>query len=163
MFAGDLHFSRFSMRALACLLTAAAGVLAGCSSPSGSESASSPGEEASSQTVPSSTLDDWLTAVCRPGTYINGTVGILRNADGTATCKSLIGDSPVMMGQYSSAFSLQNDIAVHKGSDYATILMESGSTQLFLAYGSRVSRPNPLQPLTQFGFEVGSVPFQYDR
>jgi len=58
-----------------------------------------------------------------------------------------------MIGQYSSSFSLKNDVALFRGSSYATLEMDDGSTCLYLSIGSRSA--SALEPLLQFGFQVG--------
>lgn len=150
----------YLMRMLVCVLAATVPVLVGCSSTEKSSSSGSGG--ATTQSVPASNLDDWLREVCKPGTYQNGGARVLRNSDAGGTCLSLVSDGPrpIMMGQYSSDFSLENDVAIMKGADYATLQTDNGFTQLFLSLGgsSASGKANVFQSLAKYGFTIGSVP-----
>jgi hypothetical protein len=102
-----------------------------------------------------SSLDDWDRAVCRPGTYINGT-GLLRNAVAQANCMSP-NNVPISIGKYTSSFSLENDVALFRGASYATIATEDGATVAFLAPIAGGRSEAALTPLTQFGFQIQKV------
>lgn len=105
--------------------------------------------------VPFSKSDDWERAVCRPGTFFNGSRG-LPNSTGSASCMALNDQVPILIGTYTSSFALENDMAIYKGRTYATIETQSGSTCVFLAMmpGGGAA----LSPLEQFGFEMHQSP-----
>lgn len=129
------------------------------SGPSHTEAGSERAPSINSDSVRSPGLDEWLAAVCKPGTYRGGVSGVLRNADGNGTCLSRTGGTPILGGQYASDFLMRNDMALYKGANYATGTMESGNLQLFLAPGGAFRNlPNDLAPLAQYGFTLGSVP-----
>ena len=119
-----------------------------------SQSSNQSGPQTEMPSIPPSTQDDWEAAVCKPGTFHNGG-GHLPNADGSGFCLSLSG-APVMIGQYSSSFSLKNDIALFRGSSYATIDTDGGGAVLFLSISPR--SVSALEPLRQYGFQVGTNP-----
>jgi hypothetical protein len=103
-----------------------------------------------------STLDDWEAAVCKPGTLSNSGNN-LRNADASGSCMSLNG-GPIMIGQYTSSFGLQSDMAIFRGASYATIPTNDGRTCVFVAPFPGAKSASALEPLTQFGFQINSVP-----
>jgi len=121
------------------------------------------GDQATPSAPAPSSSDDWERAVCRPGTFFQGTHStlggsILHNATGSAHC---IGQSyvEILIGQYSSDFALENDVAPMKGCSYATITANSGETWVFIGYLAQGERSaSALSPLTQFGFEMQTVP-----
>lgn len=108
--------------------------------------------------LPPSTSDDWERAVCRPGTFANG-AGHLRNADSQAQCLSLNG-LPIAIGKYTSSFALENDVALFRGTTYATVTTTDGGTWAVIPMttggGSRAQ--SAVEPLRQFGFEMQTVP-----
>ena len=111
----------------------------------------SAGSKPSSSTA--STLDDWKSAVCRPGTYFNGG-GHLHNADGgSASCQSINGVI-ILIGQYTSSFDWRNDVAIFRGAAYASITDTNG-TCVFVAPLPGSRSVAALEPLRQFGFEIG--------
>jgi hypothetical protein len=113
-------------------------------------------DSAGSKTATStaSGLDDWKTAVCRPGTYFNGR-GHLRNADGgSASCQSLNGVI-ILIGQYTSDFDWRNDVAIFRGASYASVADTNG-TCVFVAPMPGSRSANALEPLRRFGFEIST-------
>lgn len=100
----------------------------------------------------SGSLDDWVAAVCRPGTYSNHG-GDLQNADASGFCMSRT-NMPIMIGQYSSSFSAKSDAAMIPGSSFAMLPQDDGRICLFLAVSARSG--TVLQPLAQFGAKFGS-------
>jgi hypothetical protein len=100
-----------------------------------------------------SSSDDWYAAVCRPGTFHNGS-GHLHNADhGTASCLSPSG-GPILMGEYSSAYMARNDAAFFSMGSSASLVADSGVTVLFIAPADYTG--TALQPLAQYGFTITS-------
>jgi hypothetical protein len=126
------------------------------------------GADDSSTTAPdvatASTLDDWERAICLPGTFQDGAAaGFLPNATGTARCFSQGSRRvPLLIGQYSASFALENDMAAMRAV-YATTTAANGETVVFLAYaisddaGVQAAR-SALSPLTQFGFQIQGKP-----
>jgi len=115
------------------------------------------GSKDSAGSMPSSStasnLDDWKSAVCRPGTYFNGG-GHLHNADGgSASCQSINGVI-ILIGQYTSSFDWRNDVAIFRGAAYASITDTNG-TCVFVAPLPGSRSVAALEPLRQFGFEIG--------
>ena len=101
-----------------------------------------------------SNLDDWLSAVCKPGTYRNGN-NRLPNAQAGGTCMSLgTNGMPIFMGQYSSKFGMESDIAIFRMRSYAALQTDSGAFQVFIALGPGSS---VLQPLAEYGFDLGTA------
>jgi hypothetical protein len=99
----------------------------------------------------STLLEDWIPAVCVPGTFFQGG-DLLPNADGQAFCKSLRNDS-IVMGQYNSEFEAKNDLNIFRNAEYATIAGSGGRIQVFISPAAR----NVLTPLQTFGSSVGVV------
>ncbi len=117
----------------------------------------------STASMPPSTLDNWEAAVCRPGTLSPGTEStlggrLLPNADGSMHCFSR-NNTTIMIGQYPAAanFALQSDVAMFKGAHYAT-LPDTGGICVFVAPLPGAASATALEPLTQFGFQINSVP-----
>ncbi len=111
------------------------------------------GDNSSAVVGPQSTLDDWLAAVCKPGTY-DSSGNHLQNADVSGWCLSRFDNGPIMIGLYTSKFGLKNDVSLFRGSTSATLNQIDGRICLFLAVRSATA----LQPLTQFGFQLDSSP-----
>ncbi len=121
-------------------------------SPRQSPEAIPPGDYGTDPSPRASTLDDWLSAVCKPGTFRDGN-NRLPNAQAGGTCTSLSANGmPIFMGQYSSKFGMESDIAIFRMRSYATLLTDSGRYQVFIALGRESSA---LQPLVQYGFGLG--------
>ena len=114
------------------------------------------GDKDSARSTPSSStassLDDWKSAVCQPGTYFNGG-GHLRNADGgSASCQSING-VVVLIGQYTSNFDWRNDVAIFRGASYAFI-SDTDGTCVFVSPTPGARGASALEPLRQFGFQI---------
>jgi hypothetical protein len=105
--------------------------------------------------APPSTSDDWKASVCRLGT-IRDFNGSLKNATGLAACNSPQG-VPISIGQYTSSFVLENDIAFWKGFHYATITADDGATWVFLAISEGSQASAALTPLEKYGFQLQTV------
>jgi len=104
-----------------------------------------------------STLDDWLSAVCKPGSYRNGS-NQLPNAELGATCLSRGANGmSILIGQYWSKFGMESDIAIFRMSSFAALQTEGGFYQVFIAPGGRSSQSSALQPLAQYGFTLGTA------
>jgi hypothetical protein len=65
---------------------------------------------------------------------------------------------PIMIGQYTPSFGLQSDVAMFKGASYATIAANDGRTCVFVAPLAGARSASALEPLTQFGFQINTVP-----
>lgn len=101
-----------------------------------------------------STLDDWLSAVCKPGSYRNGN-NRLPNAQAGGTCISLGANGmPILIGQYESKFGMDSDIAMFRMRSYAAAQTDGGLYQVFIALGRGLVA---LQPLSQYGFVLGTA------
>jgi hypothetical protein len=105
---------------------------------------------AATRTPQASSLDDWLNAMCKPGSFFNGG-HVLHNADGgSASCVSLKGN-PILIGQYSSEYMARNDAAILHSGCSAIMATDSGY-ELFVAPVDRSGKS--LEPLSRFGFTV---------
>jgi hypothetical protein len=99
-----------------------------------------------------STQDDWLAAVCKPGTFHNGGRKLLANADGQASCSSgLYNGQPIGLGQYSDEYMARNDVAMLRAAS-AIARTDSGDWEVFIALGDPSGRV--LQPLADLGFTI---------
>lgn len=104
-------------------------------------------ERTGSSTRQSFLYNDWLPALCRPGTFYDGEA--LHNAAASGTCYSR-GGMPILIGQYDSEFRARNDLAMYISGEYALDTTNDGRVILFIS----PSQTNVLQPLEQFGFEI---------
>jgi hypothetical protein len=102
--------------------------------------------------------DDLLQAVCKPGSWANGT-GHLRNADGQGQCQALHGTRTyglLAIGQYSSSYEANNDAQfLHNlvsKAPYALGTDPGGTTWLVIPLIG--GDDSTLEPLTQFGFQI---------
>jgi hypothetical protein len=113
------------------------------------------GQPASSGTGYSGSLfDDWIPAVCQPGTYFDSSNALLPNATADATCKSARGN-PILMGQFTEEFTAKNAVAMFRGAEYAVAAPATGGVvQVFLSPTAK----NALAPLRSFGFVIMTVP-----
>jgi hypothetical protein len=91
-------------------------------------------------------MDDWLAAMCRPGTF-NDRLHVFRNATAGGDCLARDG-GPIFMGKWDSNYLMQNDVVLYRNHYYASGITE----QTVIAFVA--GRPGALQPLTQFGFTV---------
>lgn len=107
------------------------------------------GDSVASTTAQSSTIEDWLSATCKKGTYVDGKGGIvLPGAVTSGYCSGLSG-TVVYVGSYTSNFLLEND-AARSSSKYATAIDDSGTTWAFFS----VRGVQDLAPLQHFGFVI---------
>jgi hypothetical protein len=101
-----------------------------------------------------SLYDDWIPAVCQPGTYFDSSNALLPNATADATCKSARGN-PILMGQFTEEFTAKNAVAMFRGAEYAVAAPATGGVvQVFLSPTAK----NALAPLRSFGFVINTVP-----
>jgi hypothetical protein len=140
---------------LVLLVFLAVAVAVGVSVNSGSGNHSHRASSSGASALPSTT-DDWERAVCRPGTFFDGR-GHLPNAVAQAECVSQK-NVPIMIGQYTSSFALENDVAILKRASYASTVDPTGETTVFIAPVPGERSASALSPLTQFGFQVETVP-----
>jgi hypothetical protein len=99
-------------------------------------------------------MDDWLTAVCQPGHFHNGTN--FQSAVGGGACPTPEidrGHDVVFFLQYNSRYLLVNDLKMHALRYYAVGVRDDGT---IIAFAARFS-PNALKPLTEFGFVIEPV------
>jgi len=90
------------------------------------------GDSAGSTTAKSSTIEDWLSATCKKGTYVDGKGGIvLPGAVTSGYCTGMKG-TPVYVGSYTFNFLLENDVA-RFSPRYATAAENSGTTWAFFS------------------------------
>lgn len=121
----------------------------GGDSTAGSESRSSGSSESGSSG--SSLFDDWIPAVCQPGTYSDSR-SVLRSADASALCRPLGGGGgAILIGQYSEQFKVRNDLVLFKRAEYATMSTSDGRICMFIAPGA----PGHLDALGAYGFDIG--------
>jgi len=97
-------------------------------------------------------FEDLLAAVCRIGTWHDGT-GVLRDADASGNCISAQGGVPILVGQSQSDFTLRNIAARFHGASYAiTPPSTSGGRALFLS--PVPNSVDALAPLREFGMLI---------
>lgn len=124
----------------------------------GPDGRSGANESPSGQSVTRSySRDDLLAAVCKVGTWQNGS-GYLRNADGQGQCMASHADTPLFIGQYTSSFEATNDVNVLTDRSYAIGTNEQGTTWVVLAVWTGSQVEPALEPLVQFGFQIGQSP-----
>ncbi|MFF1555675.1 hypothetical protein ACFVX3_32130 [Rhodococcus erythropolis] len=104
-----------------------------------------------------SSMDDWLGAICAPGTY-SASSNVLKNSDTRPmSCRAPIrnGRAPVIaIGTYSSDFLLKEDMLASKYGPLAKLELTDGTMVIF-ALTSGASAPEAvLGPLRNFGFDV---------
>lgn len=93
---------------------------------------------------------DWISSVCRRGTYHLSGGNKLPNATSSSWCQSSQGGTGISFFTYSSTFLMKNDLHFGAGS-YATLTDSSGMVWLVRSFAAKSS---VLAPLTQFGFDV---------
>lgn len=127
------------------VVVALAGVLMSTSSNAGGGSSST-----------QSSSDDWLAAVCKPGTFADGHA--LPGATGGGLCLPRQGNNgPIYAMTYASAFKANNDLVMATpGSAYAH-RTDGDTTWIFVAFGNK-GDASAVQPLTQYGFEIDVAP-----
>lgn len=106
----------------------------------------------------SGSFDDWLAALCKPGTYFDANSGgahFFANAIGHAVCQSN-DRTEIMIGKWDDSFKMNNDIALYRSGRayYSSCHQSSGIVFAFVTAGSDAAA---LQPLQQFGFTVQPV------
>lgn len=98
---------------------------------------------------------DWLAAVCRPGTFVNGR-GKLANATGGGVCRSTDNSAALLFDQYESdsEFLLHNDVAMFQAAAVARITGQDGSLYVFVTLDATQQKGMAaLEPLDRFGFQ----------
>lgn len=96
--------------------------------------------------------EDWLSVVCKPGTFNDGQ-SIFANATGGASCGGTnSGGALVVLIQYDSKFKLTNDLSQFPSYFCTGSFADSGSSEVFVA-----QRATDLEPLARYGF-VSVVP-----
>jgi hypothetical protein len=128
--------------ALAALPVAA---LIGCTSTHTASSAGA-GQATPSTGLITGALADWLSAICRTGSFNDG-LHVFRNATAGGNCQARNG-GPIFMGRWGSNYLMQNDVVLYRNDYYASCVNGQRVTD-FVA-----GRPSALQPLTQFGFTI---------
>jgi hypothetical protein len=152
----------------ASLLGASAVLLSACGTSGNDSSAGTSGVPSSSTTVPGSglsgTADDWLSAVCKIGTYkygepYAGVAGLLN----TASCQPVVPpeQGPVTVLQFSSDFMLRNFLvgsvkSVQRYYGFYTTGPGADSAWLF-AIAPQKDKAY-LAPLEKFGFKIVQPP-----
>ncbi|MCV7419317.1 zinc ribbon domain-containing protein [Mycobacterium yunnanensis] len=124
----------------------------------------SPGDGSTATTPasrPAGSSQDWVSATCKPGTFVNGH-SALGHATDRAVCLSPSG-VVISMGQYTSNLRLQNDLAQvstgYPNTDYADKTEPDGTEWVFLATTlSHDIATGALAPLEQYGFTIRPVP-----
>jgi len=146
------HRREFSVHTATAAVAVAIAVLAtsacGGSTKTSTSGGGAPGAEGSGSSAGSisGTSDDWLSAVCTPGRFVDGAP--MSGATGGGSCEASNGGGFVFITQWDSDFKMRN--AMQKmGQCYASIVYDSGSIDTF---STRPATANALSPLTQFGF-----------
>ncbi len=99
----------------------------------------------------SGTFDDWLAAVCKPGSYQKGE-NIFANANAGSHCVAADGrGGMVLIGEWDSNYLMTNDLTALHVKNFAS-WTDGQSTNAFVPYGSDTGAE--LDPLTPFGFTV---------
>ena len=108
--------------------------------------------DASAESV-TGTEDDWLSAVCRPGSPIsNNAPPVMQTmgATGGAQCMSRqVGGALVLFSQWDSNFKMRNAMEYMRQC-YASVILDGVFIETFSVVATVGS--NPLAPLGQFGF-----------
>lgn len=111
---------------------------------------------ATSSTVKTSTVNDWIRAVCVDGNYYDGDGGLERS-NGSAMCLTAPdrnGNPQIVFGSYSSSSGLEYDISIRPGVPYAKFENDRGETWVFFLLGGTERTPTRLEPLEDFGFRI---------
>lgn len=103
----------------------------------------------------SGSRDDWLAAVCKMGSFRNG-AGTFRFSNATAqgSCTANFGSRPILIGEWDSDYLMRNDIASMRLSYYASAI----NSDVVIGFITLGPNGDPLEPLSQFGFTVNSLP-----
>jgi hypothetical protein len=127
-------------------------VLASCSSNRSATTGTSPG---AAEVNLSGNFDDWLAAVCKPGSYENGGRKIFRNSNAGGSCMPANGQGGIILiGEWDSNFVMTNDLTALRIKYYAS-WTDGQSPKAFVPYGSVTGAE--LEPLTRFGFSVNHL------
>lgn len=104
-----------------------------------------------------SSMDDWLEAVCAPGTY-GASSNVLKNSiTRPMSCRAPTrnGRAPIIsIGTYDSNFLLKEDLHATNYGHVATATLTDGRMIIFALTRGVVSPEYFLNPLTEFGFDV---------
>lgn len=104
----------------------------------------------------SGSLEDWLSAVCKPGTFYDGlgrSSGIFQGAQAGSFCQGT--RSQIFILRYQSDYLLKNDLA--RGGQafrYYASGVQDYDTVVFVPLGNN---RGDVQPLADFGFAIASV------
>ena len=93
--------------------------------------------------------DDWLAAVCTPGTYQTNTRKFFPNETASGTCMDSNMQS-IQIGQFSSDYLMRNDLARWSLTNIAWGTNNQGS----IVFANVVGQRSQLGPLANFGFVV---------
>ena len=94
--------------------------------------------------------EDWLEAVCEPGTFNDGQ-SWMRSAIGGATCRSQVSTSDIILfTQWDSNFKMRNAMTQFRQC-YTSVLYENGNVEV-LSVMPNAPAGDILNPLSQFGF-----------
>ncbi|WP_143542992.1 hypothetical protein [Rhodococcus sp. NCIMB 12038] len=135
-------FGALAVTALALVLT-----INGLQSDNSSASASS---DSTSDSLDGS-FEDWMAALCAPGTFHNGTSW--QGATGGGSCQTTTGQV-VFIGEYESNFLRDNDLAAYRMTYFASSIDDIGQIVVF-SVNTRSAQT--LNPLTSFGFDIYPV------
>lgn len=104
-----------------------------------------------------SSMDDWLEAVCAPGTY-GASSNVLKNSiTRPMSCRTPArnGRAPIIsIGTYDSNFLLKEDLHATNYGHVATATLTDGRMVIFALTRGVVSPEYFLNPLKEFGFDV---------
>lgn len=102
-------------------------------------------------------MDDWLEAVCAPGTY-GASSNVLKNSiTRPMSCRTPTrnGRAPIIsIGTYDSNFLLKEDLHATNYGHVATATLTDGRIVIFALTRGVVSPEYFLNPLKEFGFDV---------
>ena len=128
----------FSFRPLAALLATTALIMGGC------------GGVANAEPGVTGTNEDWLDAVCQPGTFNDGSW--MPAALGGASCQSRGSNVAVLFTQWDSNFKMNNSM-LQLLQCYSSVIHDNGDIEAF-SFMRNSAPSNPLAGLRQFGFTL---------
>lgn len=113
---------------------------------------SNPGGGSATTRVQPSTQDEWLAAVCRPGSLRSDYGTRLPNAVSGEFCVSSVDGLAIDIGQYNSEYAARNDgMGQYTSGSYA-IVRDTDGWMLFRNINDKTGAS--LQSLAQFGFTI---------
>lgn len=100
-------------------------------------------------------FDEWLPAVCKPGSINEQGNKVLPNAEAQGDCLAMQGGQIIYFGQYGDFAASKNDAGLFRNAEYAAAQSDgTGNIYLFVSIGTK----GVLAPLAQFNFTVNTVP-----